>query len=294
MVTLVAGVPRRPATRLDPIPGGPRWWPGAARHVAGGPDRWTATDDVRQVLSDAFEQAYPSIRIQLETGPTTPTACSRPDREINSRSPTPDVYEGDVIWPQSFAGPPLRAAVTSEEIPQSFWSSFRDAGRLPGGGAGMVAAMMYQGQHTAFPSTSTRASFTTAGPARPRRLKPPRTWGSSPRTRRSSRRTACRSVRLAGDNYEGLTCNCTSSWQTPSAASRRASARPLARKPAWPQPLTPPVPKAWSTSRLIQRHLADNVGTFQETDATAPSTAAAAFIARLGFLLCERTSAAAR
>lgn len=171
------------------------------------PTAETATDDVRRVLSDAFEQAHPSIHIQLETGPTDTDALrSVLIGKLQSGSPTPDVYEGDVIWPQSFAASGYALPLT--EIPQSFWSRFGTAGPL-GGGARMVDAMMYRGRHYGVPEFIDEGFLYYRKDLLARAgLKPPRTWEELASDARVLRRDHLRYQFVwQGDNYEGLTCD---------------------------------------------------------------------------------------
>jgi multiple sugar transport system substrate-binding protein len=173
------------------------------------PTAETATDDVRQVLSDAFEQAYPSIQIQLETGPTdTDSLRSVLIGKLNTRSPTPDVYEGDVIWPQSFAASHYALPLTDKEIPRSFWSSFGTAGAL-GAGARMVDVMTYRGQHYGVPEFIDEGFLYYREDLLARAgLKPPGTWEEL-----ASDALVLKRDHLPyqfvwqGDNYEGLTCD---------------------------------------------------------------------------------------
>ena len=196
----------QPGPAGDPAPGG---GPGAGTVVwLADPIAETATDDQRQVLSDAFEQAYPSIRIQLETGPTNTDSLRQVlIGRLGSQSPTPDVYEGDVIWPPYFAAHGLALPLTDKEIPASFWSRFGAAKAL-GGGAAMVDAMMYHNQHYGVPEFIDEGFLyfrkdllASAG------LKPPRTWQELVKDSRVLHRHGLPYQFVwQGASYEGLTC----------------------------------------------------------------------------------------
>lgn len=171
-----------------------------------GPTVGTATDDVRQVLADAFEKAYPSINIELETGPdNTDSLRSLIARQLSARSPTPDVYDGDVVWPYAFAHDGY-ALPLSKYLPRSFWNVFGTSGI--GSGATMVRAMTYRGAIYGVPE------FVDEGFLYYRKdllarvgLKPPRTWEQL-----VSDATILKRDHLPyqfvwqGNNYEGLTC----------------------------------------------------------------------------------------
>jgi multiple sugar transport system substrate-binding protein len=248
------------------------------------PTAETATDDVRQVLSDAFEQAYPSIRVQLDTGPTdTDSLRSVLVGMLNAGSPTPDVYEGDVIWPQSFAAKNYALPLTDKEIPQAFWNSFGTAGAL-GGGAQMVDAMMYHGQHYGVPEFIDEGFLYFRKDLLARAgLKPPRTWEEL-----ASDALVLRHDHLPyqfvwqGDNYEGLTCD----WYE-FMADAFGSLPPDVGKPA---STTAGLAAALDSRQalkaldylrgLIKQGISPpNVGTFQETDAdSAFGSGQAAFL----------------
>jgi multiple sugar transport system substrate-binding protein len=118
------------------------------------------------------------------------------------------VYEGDVIWPQYFATHNLALPLTDKEIPKSFWSSFGTANGL-GGGARMVEAMMYQGQHYAIPEFIDEGFLYYRKDLLARAgLKPPRTWEDLASDAQVLRRDDLPYKFVwQGDNYEGLTCD---------------------------------------------------------------------------------------
>lgn len=262
------------------------------------PTAETATDDVRQVLSDAFEQAYPSIQIQLETGPTdTDTLRSVLIGKLNSGSPTPDVYEGDVIWPQSFAASGYALPLTDKEIPQSFWSSFGGAGQL-GGGARMADAMVYHGQHYGVPEFIDEGFLYYRKDLLARAgLKPPRTWEELASDALVLKRDhQPYQFVWQGDNYEGLTCD----WYEfmadafgnlpPDVGQPGGTTASLAAALDSGKAL-----KALDYLRsLIQEHISPlNVDTFQETDAdSAFDSGQAAFMRGWDSAYANATSSA--
>jgi multiple sugar transport system substrate-binding protein len=196
--------------------GGPAGAPGPAGSGTGsgtiewlaGPETETASDDVRQVLVDAFEQAYPSITVNLVTGPnSTDTLRSTLHRELSAGAVTPDVYSGDVVWPYQFARDKL-ALPLSNYLPRSFWNRFGTPG-TPGSGATMVAAMRYRGAEYAVPY------FVDEGFLYYRKdllakagLKPPVTWEQLVQDSAALKAHGLPYQFVwQGNNYEGLTCD---------------------------------------------------------------------------------------
>jgi len=93
-----------------------------------GPTTLQASDDVRRVLVDAFEQAYPSIKVRIGNGPDSTDQLHQILRaDLTSGSDIPDVYSGDVIWPYEFGHDGL-ALRLSDYLPPSFWSNFAPPG----------------------------------------------------------------------------------------------------------------------------------------------------------------------
>ena len=109
-----------------------------------------ASDDARQVLVDAFEQAYPSIKVDLQPGPDNSDRLrEKLSGEISAGSVTPDVYSGDVVWPADFAHDGL-ALPLNEYLPASFWSQFAPPGTALADNT-LIQAMSYQGEIYAVP-----------------------------------------------------------------------------------------------------------------------------------------------
>ncbi|HXR73623.1 extracellular solute-binding protein [Actinocrinis sp.] len=109
-----------------------------------------ASDDARQVLVDAFEQAYPSIKVDLQPGPDNSDRLrEKLSGEISAGSVTPDVYSGDVVWPADFAQDGL-ALPLNGYLPDSFWSQFAKPG-TPLADNTLIQAMSYRGKIYAVP-----------------------------------------------------------------------------------------------------------------------------------------------
>ncbi len=107
---------------------GPTFAPGAAGAPA--TITWWATpftlngNDPRRVLIDEFEKAYPSIRVDLITGPTnSDQQRDTLESEVGDRTGVPDVYLGDVEWPATFGHAGL-ALPLSDHLPRTFWKRF--------------------------------------------------------------------------------------------------------------------------------------------------------------------------
>jgi multiple sugar transport system substrate-binding protein len=109
-----------------------------------------ASDDARQVLVDAFEQAYPSIKVDLQPGSDNTNRMRAKLRgDLSAGSATPDVYSGDVIWPAEFGHDGL-ALPLNEYLPDSFWSQFAPPGTALADNT-LIQAMSYQGNIYAVP-----------------------------------------------------------------------------------------------------------------------------------------------
>jgi len=162
---------------------------------------------VRQVLADAFQQAYPSITVKLETGPTSTDALrAQLVRQLASGS-TPDVYDGDVIWPSSFA-PAGYALPLNKYLPPAFWNIFGPAGRA-NIGASFVSDLTYNHDIYGIPEFIDEGFLyyrkdllAKAG------LAPPRTWEELEHDALvlKSKGQQYQFV-WQGNNYEGLTCD---------------------------------------------------------------------------------------
>ena len=171
------------------------------------PTAETATNDVRQVLADAFEQAYPSITVKLETGPTSTDALrAQLVRQLASGS-TPDVYDGDVIWRPPFA-PAGYALPLNRYLPLEFWDTFGTASGASSG-ASFVRDLTYNHDIYGVPEFIDEGFLyyrkdllAKAG------LAPPRTWEELEHDALvfKSRGLQYQFV-WQGNNYEGLTCD---------------------------------------------------------------------------------------
>ncbi len=93
--------------------------------------------DLRPALVSAFEKAYPSITVKIETAPSD-TDTNRADlvTTISGGASEPDVFMGDVIWPGQFGAHQL-ALPLSKYLPASFWTRFAP---------GLVAGASYGGK----------------------------------------------------------------------------------------------------------------------------------------------------
>jgi multiple sugar transport system substrate-binding protein len=82
------------------------------------------SNDPRQPLIDAFEDANPTIRVELTSGPSdTDTLRDTLRKVISNGRSVPDVYMGDVIWPATLGHEGL-ALPLSDHLPRTFWDRF--------------------------------------------------------------------------------------------------------------------------------------------------------------------------
>jgi len=172
-----------------------------------GPTTRQASDDVRQVLVDAFEQAYPSIKVRIANGPDSTDRLHQILRtDLTAGSDTPDVYSGDVIWPYEFGHDGL-ALRLSDYLPASFWSRFAPPGtpladnqlaRAMSYGTGIYAVPSYVDEGFLYYRKDLLAQ---AG------LKPPATWEELVEDSQILRSKGLPYQFVwQGDDYEGLTC----------------------------------------------------------------------------------------
>lgn len=97
---------------------------------------------LRKTLIDAFEKAYPHIKVKLQQQNTnTDTNKASLTTQIGGGSATPDVYMGDVIWPAQMAHSQL-ALPLDTKLPSSFWNRFAN---------GLVKGATYDGHVWAAP-----------------------------------------------------------------------------------------------------------------------------------------------
>jgi multiple sugar transport system substrate-binding protein len=140
-----------PWSQPSPATGSAEAGPGPVTIVwMSSPTLRSASDDVRQVLVDAFEQAYPSIKVQLEPGDeNTDRMRTVLKGALRKGAATPDVYAGDVIWPAEFGSEGL-ALPLEKYLPASFWSRFAEPG-TPFSSNTLIQAMSYRGSVYAMP-----------------------------------------------------------------------------------------------------------------------------------------------
>jgi multiple sugar transport system substrate-binding protein len=201
-MALAAGCTAAPSASLvPPAPGGTTvvW--------LSDPTAETATDDVRQVLKDAFEEAHPSINLQLMTGPTTTDKLkSVLSTQLKAGAATPDVYEADVVWQYEFAANGY--ALPLNNLAPGSWNS-SGIGSEKSVAATFDDAMKYKGSYYGVPY------FIDEGFLYYRRdllekakLLPPRTWEQLEKDSLILNKKGLPSQFVwQGANYEGLTCD---------------------------------------------------------------------------------------
>ncbi len=205
-IALAAGCTSPPAAQ-PPLPRAGKG-PGAGTIVwLSSPTTLTATDDVRQVLADAFEQAYPSIKVELETGPdSTDRLRSILVSELPAGPATPDVYSGDVVWPQEFARDGL-ALPLSRYLPASLWRKYSPPGSRRAASP-LIQAVSYRGQVYAVPYFLDEGFLYYRKDLLKRAgLRPPRSWEQLVHDSRVLKRDHLPYQFVwQGNDYEGLTC----------------------------------------------------------------------------------------
>jgi multiple sugar transport system substrate-binding protein len=161
----------------------------------------TGANDARTVLINAFEKAYPKIKVTLVSAPTdTDTNRATLATQISGGSTTPDVFMGDVIWPAQFGAHQL-AVPLSQYLPASYWSKFAP---------GLVQGATYKGAVYGSPLFEDQGFLYYRKDLLAKdHLSVPTTW----------EQLEADSVKLVhdglvkygyvweGDSYEGLTCN---------------------------------------------------------------------------------------
>jgi multiple sugar transport system substrate-binding protein len=159
-------------------------------------------NDYRVALIDEFQNANPSIKVELVPGPTNTDDGRETIRALVQNPPTgtpaPDVYLGDVIWPAEFAEDGLARPLDGEFTPE-FWRRF-----VPE----LLPATKYQDKTYAVPL------FTDQGMLFYRNdlvTTVPTTWeglvAEADRIRQTN--PELYGYVWQGDAYEGLTCNWT-------------------------------------------------------------------------------------
>lgn len=224
----------------------------------------TATNDVRQVLKDAFEEAYPSISLQLMTGPTTTNQLrSTLVRQLSSGATTPDVYDTDVVWQYEFAARGYSLPLNAY-LPASYWSTSGSPSES-GASAAFDQAMRYKGSYYGVPEYIDEGFLYYRKDLLARAgLQPPRTWEQLEKDS-----TVLKSKGLAyqfawqGSDYEGLTCDWYE-FMTDAFGNKPPSTMTPAQELDSPQAL-----KALEFMRgLIGKGISPrNVNTFTETSA---------------------------
>ncbi len=166
--------------------------------------------DPRQPLIDAFERAYPFIKVDLVTGPSnTDTERTTLVSELSAGSATPDVYLGDVIWPYEFGRRGI-ALPLRHYLPQSFWTRFGSADPQQSDNS-LVQAATYRGDIYAVPLFVDEGFLFYRKDLLERAgLAPPRTWEQLEADAQSLKR-ANKPYQFVwqGNDYEGLTCDWT-------------------------------------------------------------------------------------
>lgn len=224
----------------------------------------TATNDVRQVLKDAFEEAYPSISLQLMTGPTTTNQLrSTLVRRLSSGATTPDVYDTDVVWQYDLAARGYSLPL-SDYLPASYWSSSGSASES-GASAAFDQAMKYKGSYYGVPEYIDEGFLYYRKDLLDRAgLQPPRTWEQLEKDSLVLKRKGLAyQFAWQGSNYEGLTCDWYE-FMTDAFGNKPPSAMTPAQELDSPQAL-----KALEFMRgLIGKGISPrNVNTFTETSA---------------------------
>lgn len=160
------------------------------------------SQEPRQALIDAFQQAYPSVTVQLVSAPTNTDEAREVLRHELSRDNdgTPDVYLGDVIWPAEFGRDGL-ARPLDDLFPPTFWSRFSEE---------LVEAVSYRGKTYAAPFYVDQGVLLYRKDllARKRLPNPPRTWEQLAAAARVllDDRSVDYGFVWQGAEYEGLTC----------------------------------------------------------------------------------------
>ncbi len=161
----------------------------------------TGANDARTVLINAFEKAYPNIKVTLVSAPTdTDTYRATVATQISGGASTPDVFMGDVIWPAQFGAHQL-AVPLSTYLPASYWSKFAP---------GLVAGATYKGQVYGSPLFEDQGFlYYRKDLLAKEHMAVPQTWEQLETD--ASTLVKDGSVKYGfvweGDSYEGLTCN---------------------------------------------------------------------------------------
>ncbi len=161
----------------------------------------TGANDARTVLINAFEKAYPNIKVTLVSAPTdTDTYRATVATQISGGASTPDVFMGDVIWPAQFGAHQL-AVPLSNYLPASYWTKFAP---------GLVAGATYKGLVYGSPLFEDQGFlYYRKDLLAKEHMAVPQTWEQLETD--ASTLVKDGSVKYGfvweGDSYEGLTCN---------------------------------------------------------------------------------------
>ncbi|WP_239313397.1 MULTISPECIES: extracellular solute-binding protein [unclassified Frankia] len=150
-------------------------------------------NDYRRILVDAFENAYPSIKVNIEFG-TVDTDVNRADLLQRLRGPDgPDVYMGDVIWPAEFAHQNIARSL-DDMFDRAFWERIDP---------GLLAAARYQHKIFAVPLFQDQGMLFY----RKDLVTPPTTWEELEKDAADRNKDSTPYGYLwQGAAYEGLTC----------------------------------------------------------------------------------------
>ena len=157
--------------------------------------------DVRQVLIADFNKKYPNIHVNLVSAPnSTDTYRAQLTTQISGGASTPDVYNGDVIWPAQFAAHQL-AVPLSDYLPASYWNQFA---------SGLVQGASYKGKVYGSPLYEDQGFlFYRKDLLQKDNLPVPQTWEQlqSDATKIVKAGLVKYGFVWQGASYEGLTCN---------------------------------------------------------------------------------------
>lgn len=161
----------------------------------------TTSPDPRVVLIDAFEKAYPNIKVTLQSAPTdTDTNRASLITTISGGASSPDVYMGDVIWPAQFGKSGL-AEPLSKYLPSSYFSTFA---------SGLVQGATYNGQVYGAPFFEDQGfMYYRKDLLAKENLPVPKTWEELEADAVKIKNAGLTKYGYVweGASYEGLTCN---------------------------------------------------------------------------------------
>ncbi|MDA8392608.1 MAG: ABC transporter substrate-binding protein, partial [Actinomycetota bacterium] len=155
---------------------------------------------IRASLIRSFEKAYPKIKVNLQSAPTSSNQNEATLTTQISGGAGPDVYMGDVIWPAQFAAHGL-AVPLSGKLPSSYWSGFAP---------GLVKGATYKGKVYGAPFFMDQGFlYYRKDLLTKNHMSVPKTW--SQLVADSKKLQASHQVKYGyvwqGASYEGLTCN---------------------------------------------------------------------------------------